>query len=185
MVSRTTSCLSNNVYPAYVICINFLIYFILPAPKSPLCAARRPCSAGVACARAPPQIVAVPGAQTDSGLQKCTGADWKVRMDHLKIVYLMPPRIMLKFTRAWNSWKSIHYCFQFVKISKQRHGKRPKPKCLHFMIKLLCLTNLKVFFERVFFRQYHKKEKKKTKYNFNPPPLHPHPPPPPQFDDYL
>lgn len=69
--------------------IVLLVFFSF---QSSLCAARRPSSAGVACARAPPQVVAIPGAQTHAGLQECAGTNrqvsrswrpWYIWMDYI------------------------------------------------------------------------------------------------------
>lgn len=47
--------------------------------QSSVCATGRPSSARVARLRAPPQTAAIPRAQTHTGLQKCSGTNWKVK----------------------------------------------------------------------------------------------------------
>lgn len=48
--------------------------------QPPLCAAGRSSSAGVACSRAPSQVVAISRAQTHTGLQKCSRTNRQVRL---------------------------------------------------------------------------------------------------------
>lgn len=52
-------------------------FFVL---QPPLCAAGRSSPAGVARSGAPAQVVAISGAQTHTGLQKCTRTNRQVRL---------------------------------------------------------------------------------------------------------
>lgn len=71
--------------------------------QSSLCAARRPSSAGVACSRAPPQVAAIPGAQTHTGLQECTGTNRQVRS------FLHPQWTWRNYYELfWNSFCIVH-----------------------------------------------------------------------------
>lgn len=67
--------------------------------QSSVCAAGRSSSAGVACSRAPSQVAAIPGAQTDTGLQECTGTHWQVRSFFTTVngcfLFFFPPHLFL------------------------------------------------------------------------------------------